>query len=306
VTTPEPVSTSLAAAFLSRWPPDLDSGSLLELEQAIDRAHERGRAAWPDVHVSVDEFAAYLGERCDPSPSAATAIGGLHQTDLYLACGCTLGLHGAAAALDAHFLTRVRPVLARFDSSPSFADEMIQRLRVMLLVGREEMAEYREPKIGLYRGKASLSRWLAVIATRAAIDERRGHERATTLDEVLDVASAESPELELLRRRHLGDFRRLVKDALSETIVGLTPEARNLLRWHLVENLSLRKIAVLRGSNVSAVSREYARLRSTIRDSVVDRLRTRTGMPINELNSLMGVLISRISIAGGLSVTMGR
>jgi RNA polymerase sigma-70 factor (ECF subfamily) len=294
----------LSAAFLSRWPPDAQTGPMADLESALEEAFDKGRAAWPDVDISSDEFAAYLGERCDVVEAPVATLRILHVSDLYLACGCASGSPPAVAALNAKYLSRVAPLLARFDPSPSYADEMTQRLRVFLLVGKDDAdpSAEREPKIALYRGRAGLSRWLAIIATRTAISQKKNDVKITALDEVLDVASAESPELELLRRRHLGDFKRLVKDALTDTLPRLTPEARNLLRWHLVENLSLRKIAILRGTNVSAISREYARIRATIRESIVEQLRTRTGLPVQELNSLMTVLISRISLTSGLSM----
>jgi RNA polymerase sigma-70 factor (ECF subfamily) len=301
-TTLERGGSSLAAAFLSGRPPDADGGSAEELEAALEKAVAAGRAAWPGIDLAPEEVAAYLGERCDPAEPPMAALAALHVSDLYLACACVAGSAAAIAALEEQHLTRVAQVACRFDPSPGFGDEITQRVRIALLVGREDGQGQPEPKIALYRGKAALSNWVTVVATRTAINHHRQEAPMTELDELLDVASAESPELELLRRRHLGDFRRLMRDALAEALADLTPEARNLLRWHLVENLSLRKIAVLRGSNVSAISREYARIRALIRDRIVELVKTRTGLPVRELDSLMTVLISRISLSGGLSI----
>jgi hypothetical protein len=105
-----------------------------------------------------------------------------------------------------------------------------------------------------------------------------------------------------LRGRYLGNFQHAIQEAVAAAMSSLSPEERNLLRWHLVENLSLRKIATIRGSNVSAMSREYARIRATIRESIVELLRTRTGLPRRDLDSLMTVLMSGITLSGGLAL----
>jgi RNA polymerase sigma-70 factor, ECF subfamily len=295
-------SAPLAAAFLAQRPPDSEAGSMEDLEAALERALEAGRTAWPEVQIGGDDFAAYLGERTDPGEAPVAALSSLHLTDLYLACACASGEPRAIAALEDKYLIWVGPQVASLDASKTFADEMRQTLRIRLLMGKHDARGPTEPKIIQYRGKAKLASWLAVIATRTAIDLTKKEARLTELDEVLEVASAESPELELLRGRYLGNFQTAVKDAVVEAMSVLTPEERNLLRWHLVEKLSLRKIAALRGSNVSAMSREYARIRASIRECIVEKLRAQTGLPRKELDSLMTVLISRITLTSGLGI----
>jgi RNA polymerase sigma-70 factor, ECF subfamily len=292
--------TPLALAYVSNRPPDSDSGPLPALETALRGAFEDGAAAWPGVELSPEDFASYLGERSDAALPPLAGLAAVQLSDLYLACACAGGSTAAIGALDSRYLSRLRATMLRINSSPAFADEMIQRLRIHLLTRRQDAAGEGEPRIGLYRGKATLWRWLVIVATRMAVDHEKREESFSELDQVLQIASFESPELALLRRRHLGDFNRSMKSALAETLAELTTEERNLLRWHLVENLSLRKIAIVRGSNVWAVSREYARIRATIRSAIIERLRSSTGLSGEELDSLMNVLISRISLTGGL------
>jgi RNA polymerase sigma-70 factor, ECF subfamily len=294
----------LAAVFLSRWPPEAQTDPLALLEAALEQAFLAGRAAWPQVEVSADQLAAYLGERCDARLTPVAALAALQVTDLFLACACAAGSPAAIAALDAHYLSQLAPAIVKVNASPAFVDEVTQRIRVSLLMGNQDGDAEREPRIGLYRGKATLGRWLVVVATRAAINHGKSEARTMALDEVLEVASFESPELELLRHRHLKDFSQLMKAALRQTIAGLTAEERNLLRWHLAENLSLRKIAVLRGTNVSAISREYARVRAFIKDRLVERLLEATGLSRDELHSLMTVLVSRLSLTSELGVAV--
>jgi RNA polymerase sigma-70 factor, ECF subfamily len=165
-------------------------------------------------------------------------------------------------------------------------------------MGRERSASDARPRIVQFRGKAPLRAWLRVIASRLAIELKGKVAREVGgLDELIAVAAAEDPELEHLRGRHLGEFRSVLNQAVSEVLGTLDVEARNLLRWHLVDNLSLRKIAVVRGEHVSAVSRQYARIRAFILDRVRQRLKEQTGLPTRDLDSVMAALRSQISLS---------
>src|SRR5947207_1199177 len=68
---------------------------------------QAGRAAWPDVDVPPSSFAAHLCRHwpadLDPIRSPSTIRAG----DLYLACGCSLGLPAALSALDREILSQV-------------------------------------------------------------------------------------------------------------------------------------------------------------------------------------------------------
>jgi RNA polymerase sigma-70 factor (ECF subfamily) len=107
----------------------------------------------------------------------------------------------------------------------------------------------------------------------------------------------ENPELELVRRRHLDDFRRIVTQSVREALAGLPPEQRNLLRLHLVDAVSLRKIAALQGAAVATLAREYGRVRDGILGRIRAVLQERTGLPARDIDSLLTTLASRISVS---------
>jgi RNA polymerase sigma-70 factor (ECF subfamily) len=266
------------------------------LAEALARALAGARARWPRLAVPGEPFVAYVAERADPALPATAAVEALCVPDLYLACGCARGLPAAAAALDEHYFVPLRGVLAAIDASPAFVEDVMQDLRMGMLVGDETDPALREPKILQYRGRGALRSWLEVSAKRLALRRKRSLTRWSEIDE-LTLASEQDPELEQLRARFTSDFRPLVRDAVKDMLRELTFADRNLLRWHLVEEISLRKIALMRGSNVSSISRDYARVRGRILDHVRGRLHLHTGIAPDELDSVMRALLSRISIS---------
>ena len=288
------LNAELAALFLERWPEGTpeDPG----LGARLIEVHAAAQTAWPDLGIGAELLAGYLSERADITRPPDQALAGLASNDLYLACACARQIPTALAAFDAHHLAALGGVVGRIDPSPSFADELKQLLRVRLLVGGEDGI----PAILQYRGQGSLRGWLGVVATRAALELKRGGEqRWVDLEEVVLQASSETPELRYLRGKHLHDVRQDTRTAVAEALAELAPAARNLLRWHLVDNVSLRKIAVARGTYVVAVAREYARIRAGILARVRLKLQGRIGLSAAEADSLLAAMASRISITLG-------
>jgi RNA polymerase sigma-70 factor (ECF subfamily) len=291
---------ALGASFLSRWTPTADTPATADLDVALDQAIAGARAAFPDVVIPAEEFAAYLAERADPSVVPIAALGAMNVNELYLACACGRGQREALATFEATYMPLVTPFIAKIDPAPPFIDEVKQLLRLCVLVGEEQKQDDREPKILRYRGRGSLKGWLGVTAARIAVDlKRKGSGKEISLDDLVVQASTSDPEVNHLRGRYLGDFREVVKKAVVGALESLDPSERNLLRWHLVESLSLRKIAAVRGVHVATIAREYARLRARIMDTVRAALRESSGLPSQDVDSVLGALASRISISIG-------
>jgi RNA polymerase sigma-70 factor (ECF subfamily) len=293
------------AVFLSRWPPEAAAGTMEALGAALDGALCEAVAAWPDLVMDEERFVAHLAERADSSGVPAQALAALRIPDLYLTWGCGAGQPAALAGFETH-LARARPSVARIDGAPAFVDEVLQVMRIRLLVGEEREGEQREPKILQYRGRGPLDGWLGVTARRLALSlkgEGNGAhvDRGVDLLEMVALSSERDPVLDQVRLRYLGDFRQVVREEVRQAIAGLSFEDRNLLRWHVVENLSLRKLATVRGTHVSSVSRDYARVRAAILAHVREALKTRTGLPTRDVESVLEGLLSRISLSiGGL------
>src|SRR4051812_23400214 len=101
--------SALCIAFLRGWG-RTDTTDTATLEELLQRAREEGRGAWPAVELSDEAFGHYLGER---STHGARSLRAKHFSDLWLACGCALGLDSARSLLDAHVLGSLSPVIRR-------------------------------------------------------------------------------------------------------------------------------------------------------------------------------------------------
>ena len=283
----------LTAIMVSRWPPgagDPDDS----LGAKLSHAHGAAAAVWPGVEVTPEQFIEYLAERADTTLPPAAALAALALEDLYLACGCAAQRPTALAAFEGQYLPSIGAQVARIDPSAEFADEVRQTLRIFLLVGGGPDA--RPPAILQYRGQGPLRRWLGVVAARAALSLKRDQKPWVDLDEAVMVASVHSPELQHLRGVYLDDLRAATREAVTEVLAALSPEDRNLLRWHLVDKVSLRKIAAARNTYVMAVARQYAKIRASIQERIREKARARTGLASAEADSLLSAMASNISI----------
>ena len=106
--------------------------------EELERARDRGRAAWPGVEIEPTRLAAFLAAR----PSS-------HLEDQYLACACADGDPAALAAFEAKILPGIAASLRRLALPADVAAEVHQRVRAHLLVGEP-------PRIAEYQGRGPL------------------------------------------------------------------------------------------------------------------------------------------------------
>lgn len=254
---------------------------------------ERARRAWPELAVDDARFAAYLAVRLGDDDGA-------YVEDLYLACACVDGLPRALAAFDTRYLSFVPRYLARLDRSPSFADEVRQRLRERLFVASDG-----EPaRLSSYSGRGPLATWVRIAAIRLALNLRRSERDSAELpsDEPM---IAGNPELLLLRHRYRADFNA----AFALAVAALTVEQRHLLRLHFLDALSLGRIAALHHVDKSTVSRWLSTARDALFTETERLLRARLNLGDGEAGSLIRLLRSHfgdVSVARLLRASQTR
>src|SRR5262249_26842841 len=152
------------------------------------------------VVLEPNDFAPHLAARLSPDADPTTALARVKSTDLYLALACARGDAAAIAHLESAFFRTIARRIARVVARPEEVDEVLQSLRVKLLVGAGG-----EPKILEYAGRGDLLAWLEVAATRLAIDRVRSpaRELAVTESRIEAIAAPRmAPELELVRERY--------------------------------------------------------------------------------------------------------
>ncbi len=244
-----------------------------------------GRAPWPGLAVEDETFFAYVRERSEggePPPIANAA-------DLFLACACTHGVDGAAAAFERMF----RPVLERAIARVNRAsvDEGTQIVLVSLLVTTPE----GRPRIAGYSGRSSLKTWLAIVATRTTLKLHRrlddqGHE---SLEGLAASFLADEPELALAKAQHGPELA----TSLRTAVAALEPRQLVLLRLHYAEGWSIDRLGPLYRVGRSTAARWIAAARDQLVDTAKRDLRERLRLTPSELESLVVLLQSNIQLS---------
>ena len=289
--------------FSSRWPLAAATSPKGQLRVALATAARSAAAAWPNLRIPSEDFVGYLAERADAAFAPIEAIARLPLAELFLACGCARGDGAAIEAFVAAYGPKLRAVIGRIDPAPDFVDDVMKELREALLgdtQGRGPAA--RLGKITQYRGRASLETWLAASATRRA-QTHKGV--AKPFDDLAEIAATErsgNPALDHLRLRYPNGFGQAVTDGVTEAFGKLTSNDRLLLRSHLVEGFSLRKLSHIRGVNVNAVARDFAVARAAIHDHIRAVLCTRSGLSPHDVDAVMSALFTRVNL--GIAATL--
>jgi RNA polymerase sigma-70 factor (ECF subfamily) len=94
----------------------------------------------------------------------------LNASDLYLALALAGKDLRALEIAESELMPAVRQAVGRIDESEPFVDEVSRRVRERLLVGDGATP----PAISHYRGTGPLARWVRMIATRIALELKRG------------------------------------------------------------------------------------------------------------------------------------
>jgi RNA polymerase sigma-70 factor (ECF subfamily) len=242
---------------------------------------EVARAAWPEIRLRDEDFVRFLAERLAP-PSLASDLAKLHGSDLFVTCGCANGDAAALASLEACFISTLPRSLRRIDPSSAFIDEVVQSVRRRLLLGEGG----RKPRILDYTGRGSLSGWLRVLAMRTAQNQRKAVWRERGLDTADEhdlVAGAVDAEQALMK----GQLREHFQSAFCRALDSLSAEDRNLLRLHVVDGLSIDRLAPMFLIHRSTAARRIERVRWLLNNQIRQDLADAAGIPQSEMDSAL-------------------
>ena len=254
-----------------------------------DEACRQGAQAWPSVTLGPGVFAEHLA-RC--VPAGATALpDDLFVADLYLACAGANGEPSALAELTRQLRALVPTAVARIDRSPTFVDEILQGLHETLLVGRPGAL----PRIAGYRGTGPLGGFLRVAALRAALRAKQRDARVAT--SAMDVDHVAAPDrgidVELLQRRFTPAFN----DALREALEALEGRPRDVLRMHHAAGQSIDEIAARFGVHRATAARWIVAARVELVRETKKRVQARTRLSDAEVDSVMGLVASKLDLS---------
>lgn len=284
----------MAAALATRFVEAVDEtlrpqfAAIADLEAQLAAALASARAAWPDVAVDDEAFIAHLAARVPEPADATAALGGLRVDDLYLACGCALGLPAAIAAFDRAFAADLDAAARRFRSEAG--DDIAQQVREKLLVGPSA-------KIADYAGLGFLQNWVRITTARAFVDatrRRRNDRTVSDSDALMAVADPDDDvELAYLKRHYRAEF----KTAFAEATESLTSQQRNVLRQHLLAGLTIDQIGALYGVHRATAARRVAAAREALLSATRRKLGARLRVDRSELASIMRLIQSQLDVS---------
>jgi RNA polymerase sigma-70 factor (ECF subfamily) len=282
--------SSLATTFLGRLgahatplvPHEMIDGTLLSIAL-------RSEAAWPDLAIDRDAFAARLADavRSEEDPIAALAT--LNTSDLYLAFGCAAGNARALAYFERAHLAEVPAFVAHFGFDAASLQDLMQALRRRLLVGADGDA-----KIAGYSGRGPLGGWLRVSAIRLALTTKKGEGQKVRRGDEAMIRPAEEadPELRLFKET----YRREFKEAFDRAIAMLETEERAVLRLHYKDGLSIDQIGVAYAIHRATAARWLAQGREKIASTTRSELKKSLKISERDLESVLRLIESQMDV----------
>lgn len=255
----------------------------------IEVLYERGRAAHPDLTLDRDRFAAHM-RRCaaclQGDPSA------VHAEDLFLACAALEGRPGAFKKLKLACSSAIVRYLGAIDPSPGFLSEIEQRLWEALMVGSLQAL----PKLGIYAGRGSLAGFVGISAQRIALTFlRRQAAEMRARAEAATVAALprREPTSGVFEAQHEQDVQAAIRDALAL----LSDRERMIYRLHVIDGLTLDRIAKVYGVSQPTVSRWIGKARETVVAETRRLLRKRLRLSDSTADLVIGLVISRLDVS---------
>ncbi len=240
------------------------------------------RAQWPLVKLDELKFIDHL---------KAKSSGPLEQVrgpELFLACACLNGDEAALTSFEQQFVAKVDKAVEGVDPSPSFLDEVRQRVRERLLVGDA-------PKLNEYSGAGSLQAWTRTVALRLALNHKRDTAREVQDEGLMEALPMRGRDLELdyVRAQHREDFAAAFREALA----ALEGRSRNVLRLSYVDRLSIDQIGAMYGTHRATAARWLTAAREELMNQTRARLASKLKLTQSDLNSLLGALQSNLEIS---------
>lgn len=262
-----------------------------ELEPVLAEQVHAGRNAWPDLAVATEELVRRLARHL-PTGGSVADLSMLRGADLHLACACARGDAAAMAALEARYFGEIDAAIARLGGGPADASDVKQLLRRVLFVAEGA----RPPAIASYAGRGDLRGWIRVSAVREAQRLLARERRELHFDDetMLDALSpAHDPELSWLRDHYREELAASMRVALAAT----TPRERSVLRYQLLDGLSIDEIGALHGVHRSTAARWLERARVAILEATRAELARRLGASGEEVDSIIRLVHSRLEVS---------
>jgi len=263
----------------------------------LARAHAEACANWPALSVTTDRLATSLAALAIEPAWLET-----RGRDLVLAHAAAAGDPAAVAAFEREVLSSARGIIRRHAREDARTDEIMQQLRIHLLVADGQVA----PRLARFDGRAALGAWIGMCAARVALHALRGErarrEVALEWSETLAALPAPDPVVEQLRVRHAAR----VTEALRDACLELSRRHRAVLRLLFVDGATVDEIAKIYAVHRVTVWRWVQEARTTMGTKVREQLRAVADDEEHGSASLVAWAMDQVelSLDGALSSTV--
>lgn len=247
-----------------------------------------GKGAWPQVVLDERRIVERLADRLQGEPDAN--LEELHDKDLYLAYALADGETQALRVFETELVPQIDVALRRLRLAGGTADEVKQALRFDLLADDKK-------RIADYAGRGELAAWLRVSATRKALKLIRKVDREETLDEILLdhwPNATPGPEKKHLRTQYTAELKKAIREAFA----ALEVRQRNLLRQHILDELTIDDLARLYRVHRATCARWLADARADLGKHTRKKLVSSLGLQQkDDVDSLLRFLDSDIELS---------
>lgn len=212
--------------------------------------------------------------------------------DLLLACACVKGVRAAHDALWEAAAPDVDRAYARIRPNSLTPAEARNAVLDRLLVAPEGGVA----RIALYKGEGSLAAFVRSVATRLLLNAASGKKGPEPLEEsILRVTPAADadPELQLVKKRYLSEF----KSAFAAVANTLEPRERALLRYAIVEELTVDTIGRMYGVHRATAARWVQAAREKLELRVKKHLAERLRVSDRDLASAARCVTSQLDLS---------
>lgn len=238
--------------------------------------YDRARAMRPEVRCRERSFVRVLLARRARDPEVEDF------GEVALVAGWVDGDAHALALFESDYVAAAAAALRRLKLGPGESDEVLQRVRLKLLVP----AQAGElPAVASYAGSGKLKSFVRVVATREAISllraTRQGDEASAEIDGL--AGSLDDPALKELARRSRDAMKRGFEVAVAE----LSSRDRNILRLHFLDGVELNAIARLYAVHRVTASRWLSDIRVTLLDKVRDHVQRELALNDSDVASVV-------------------
>jgi len=286
-------TTSHTQTLLEHLPVDrrAELAQLGDLEEELEKLLHTAKTAWPQLRVDDHMFIRYVADRLTTGLPAPAALRRIRADQLYLACACVAADEGAATAFRDAFSSRIKAVLARARLS-DVEDDILQDVLTQLLVGRSD----KGPDIREYAGRGDLGAWTAIIALRTARRHvQKSHRYRLTDDNLLFEMVVEHSDSELLQLKQL--YREPVRAAFESALAALSARDRNILRYELLDGMSVVQIAEVYSVHKTTILRWRAAARNTLFHGIRNILGKELKVHASELESIIRLVQSSLELS---------